>query len=829
MEADGGTIAAIGNSHYGWYAYGYPGMGPSEQFMSRMVYELFNNGQTRMAQHFAEAKDYYVSSSGSYNSARWLQIVLNLIGDPETEIRTRDPLNLTVDMPDTIGLQYDGYPMKVSYENGTPVKDALVCLQKSDYFSYKHTNSSGYALFNFTSENLDEVNITVTKMDHYPYITNLSLDIKAPWINMTLSEPGTTGDEYEFICNITDEAGIADASIIFNNSLEDLPLLGNDTLWSNNLTIPWNSTEAIPFKIIAMDRSGNFNETVWYNLTVIDDDEPSLIEDRTSEEGTTGDPFKFEIEVDDNIGISRVEVEYEEEPETINKIEMASMDRSTYYHEFNTPLDSIGSRTYRYIIIDTSGNIETIEERSFLVIDDDKPSILDDLSDDIGTTSDLFSFRVNVTDNIGISQVAVEYWLDGWTIPQNVTMDDHGSYFKYELVASSSDLTPYNYIFHVEDTSNNWNSSERGVVGFIDDDPPQFIQDQTQTEVNCGEEIPISVKVSDNIQINSVRFFWSQGDEDEKEVILTHGSGIIWGTTIRTIDTSIEPITYRFKAIDLTGNWNMTENKTITVSDAIKPRLYSKVVPSSVNAGSSLNLSIEVDDNINIRSVSLCWWFGGSDPVNISLEKDGGNYQASIDIPLEAYGTLYIIFKVRDSSDNIFTSERENVHIIEFIPEPEPEPEPETRFPMEGEDLDNDGIDDLWEYYHGLDFSVNDSEEDEDKDGFTNYQEFLANTDPHNPQDHPKEENTDEGVDMVIFLIIVVGLLIMALMGAGALFLILMRNKETKPPEAKMIHPIENDQPTKGHVPHQHVNKPHGDHHSHPLSGDEILHPHHEK
>jgi hypothetical protein len=47
-------------------------------------------------------------------------------------------------------------------------------------------------------------------------------------------------------------------------------------------------------------------------------------------------------------------------------------------------------------------------------------------------------------------------------------------------------------------------------------------------------------------------------------------------------------------------------------------------------------------------------------------------------------------------------------------------------------DTDGDGMTDEWEDTHGLDKSANDAGLDPDLDGFTNLQEFLAGTDPHN-------------------------------------------------------------------------------------------------
>ncbi len=50
-------------------------------------------------------------------------------------------------------------------------------------------------------------------------------------------------------------------------------------------------------------------------------------------------------------------------------------------------------------------------------------------------------------------------------------------------------------------------------------------------------------------------------------------------------------------------------------------------------------------------------------------------------------------------------------------------------------DADNDGIPDAWEADNGLDWTVNDRNQDLDKDGCSNLTEFIMGTNPNDPTD----------------------------------------------------------------------------------------------
>ncbi|MCK4825340.1 hypothetical protein KA005_56860, partial [bacterium] len=88
LNPNGGGIAYVGNSRYGWYSRGWPGYGTSDRYDREFFYSLFNEDFENIGETLADSKAAYVSSSQEANSYRYIQYALNLLGDPETQIWT---------------------------------------------------------------------------------------------------------------------------------------------------------------------------------------------------------------------------------------------------------------------------------------------------------------------------------------------------------------------------------------------------------------------------------------------------------------------------------------------------------------------------------------------------------------------------------------------------------------------------------------------------------------------------------------------------------------------------------------------------------------------
>ena len=105
LNPNGGGIAYIGNSRYGWYSPGNPGYGPSDLFDREFFKSLFNENFYHVGEALADSRITFIPASRSGDTVeRWIQYSLNLLGDPETRIWTdsiqKSPeLSVTVDAP----------------------------------------------------------------------------------------------------------------------------------------------------------------------------------------------------------------------------------------------------------------------------------------------------------------------------------------------------------------------------------------------------------------------------------------------------------------------------------------------------------------------------------------------------------------------------------------------------------------------------------------------------------------------------------------------------------------------------------------------------------
>ncbi|NIP34788.1 MAG: hypothetical protein GWN18_07570, partial [Thermoplasmata archaeon] len=159
-------------------------------------------------------------------------------------------------------------------------------------------------------------------------------------------------------------------------------------------------------------------------MTIRDNDRPEIVDDLSDTVPTTGDMFRFEVDVKDNVEINEVKVFWTygntaPRNQTMAATQVDAQKNGKYQRMVPIPDDFEGNFWYQFLVQDGSRRWNVSEVVDLNVTDNDAPMIGPDGSHPVG--DDRFDFKVNVTDNIGVDLVWVVYAFEG-EAPSNITM-----------------------------------------------------------------------------------------------------------------------------------------------------------------------------------------------------------------------------------------------------------------------------------------------------------------------------------------------------------------------------------------------------------------------
>jgi len=141
---NGGGIAYVGNSRYGWGSPGNPGSGTGDVFDREFFSKLFNEGLERVGVAHAAHKDAFVEQARSDGYTRYTLYELNLLGDPETRIWTTSPVTASVTHPSGVPLGLHEMLVTVS-RDGEAVAGATVHISNGEFSLTTTTGPDGVA------------------------------------------------------------------------------------------------------------------------------------------------------------------------------------------------------------------------------------------------------------------------------------------------------------------------------------------------------------------------------------------------------------------------------------------------------------------------------------------------------------------------------------------------------------------------------------------------------------------------------------------------------------------------------------------------------------
>ena len=162
---NGGGVAFIGNSRYGWYYVGSLNtlsMGYDIEFFK----SLFQDNLYNLGAAFSDHKNDAVESAAV---SKYCFTELTLLGDPELPVWKENPLSMTVTHPMLAPPGSSSFTVSAT-SGGNPLSDAVVCLWKgTDVYLRGMTNDDGEITFTIAPSTLGTLYVTVSKQNHLPY------------------------------------------------------------------------------------------------------------------------------------------------------------------------------------------------------------------------------------------------------------------------------------------------------------------------------------------------------------------------------------------------------------------------------------------------------------------------------------------------------------------------------------------------------------------------------------------------------------------------------------------------------------------------------------
>ncbi|MBD3337059.1 MAG: hypothetical protein GF355_16210 [Candidatus Eisenbacteria bacterium] len=165
VNGDGGAVAFVGNSRYGWGSPGNPGWGYSETFDADFYGAILSEDLAQFGPAVAWPKVLRVPYSQDENVYRWHEYQVNLLGDPEMTCHTAEITALLLDAPMALPTGATQFTATVS-DAGGAVSGARLCLAGPDVYQVGFSDAAGQVTFAVDIAAAQELTLTATAPNH---------------------------------------------------------------------------------------------------------------------------------------------------------------------------------------------------------------------------------------------------------------------------------------------------------------------------------------------------------------------------------------------------------------------------------------------------------------------------------------------------------------------------------------------------------------------------------------------------------------------------------------------------------------------------------------
>ncbi|MCD6589402.1 MAG: T9SS type A sorting domain-containing protein, partial [Candidatus Fermentibacteraceae bacterium] len=159
-NSNGGCIAYIGNSSYGWGSPGNPLYGYSDALDHLFFNYLYSDWSLTLGELLANTKEYFIPYSQWENVYRWHQYEVNLLGDPSFRPYRKTPVGIEVVCPEIVTSNTSIFPVQVS---GAEPEGLTVCVHdEGNNYETVELDATGQYSFGLTQPVTGSVSVTVT-------------------------------------------------------------------------------------------------------------------------------------------------------------------------------------------------------------------------------------------------------------------------------------------------------------------------------------------------------------------------------------------------------------------------------------------------------------------------------------------------------------------------------------------------------------------------------------------------------------------------------------------------------------------------------------------
>ena len=495
------------------------------------------------------------------------------------------------------------------------------------YYIYINDTSNNYNISNLQTVSVSDNDLPSLMTDHTP-------------------DNGTTGDDFRFNISASDNIDIDTVHVNWTHG----DLGGNISLAETNgywiSTIQLDSDlDDLAYYIYINDTSNNYNISNLQTVSVSDNDLPSLVTDHTSDNGTTGDDFHFNISASDNIDVDTVYVNWSHGSLGSN---VSLAETNGYWIAMIRLDDDLGNLFYRTDIRDTSGNNNVSSLQIVTVGDNDLP-IFGLVWNSALTTGDPAVFSINITDNIALHTVMFNFSMDGVDNYSWAVINNSGSSWSINITIPH-DSASIEYYFRTIDTSGNINGTMGATLDIADNDLPELVEDLTQITPTTGDPCTILIHAWDNIGVTNMSVNYTfDGITYQNESLSPDNDGL-WNLTVIVPENGVF-LRYRLYISDKAGNILNTSRPQKAIQDNDVPTFLNATLEEP-RTGVTSNVSVDAADNMAVSSIYVKYTFNGVDYFQDPLIKKSGNtWNGSIMIIINATFLNYS-FIVTDGADN---------------------------------------------------------------------------------------------------------------------------------------------------------------------------------